>query len=174
MNLDISSADITEPGSTGDPVLDKIRREYHRWLQQCEAEAARYRKNRDSARDKLGKAFVGLANFFISTFTGKNFCEPMRKNISVEDLSVYRQAVLAELSDARAELKELQRNERTLDQVNQVSGVLEQVEKMKSESPGLQFNARALEELAERWRADAELDKQKRRHRASDYDAGPS
>lgn len=172
MNLDISSADITEPGSTGDPVLDKIRREYHRWLQQCEAEAARYRKNIDSARDKLGNAFVGLANFFISTLTGKNFCEPMRKNISVEDLSVYRKAVLAELSDARAEFKELQRNERALENVSQVSGVLEQVENMKSESPGLQFNSRALDELAERWRTDTEQKKPKR-HRFSDYEISP-
>lgn len=172
MNPDISSADICEPGSTGDPVLDKIRREYHRWLQQCEAEAERYRKKRDSVRDKLGKSISGLANFFISTFTGKNFCEPVQKNLSLEDLSVYRKAALAELSDARAELKELQRNERTLDQVNHVSGVLEQVEKMKSESPGLRFNSSALDELAERWRTETE-NKKPKRHRSSDYDISP-
>lgn len=172
MNPDISSANICEPGSTGDPVLDKIRREYHRWLQQCEAEAERYRKKRDSVRDKLGKSISGLANFFISTFTGKNFCEPVQKNLSLEDLSVYRKAALAELSDARAELKELQRNERTLEQVSQVSGVLDQVEKMKSESPGVQFNSRALDELAERWRAETE-NKKSKRHRFSDYEISP-
>lgn len=166
MSKDID-VDIGTSGKTGDHVLDELRRKYFAWVKKYEAE-------QQQKEAGLSRAMMDLAKYFVTVFTGKNFCEPKRNVFSLDDLSIYRKAALADLADAQAKLKELQRNERTLDQVNQVSGVLEQVEKMKSESPGLRFNAGALGELAERWKADAERDKQKRRHRASDYDAGLS
>ncbi len=172
MSPSISSGDICEPGSTGDPVLDKVRRAYHSWLRQCEAEAERYRQKKNGFKSGLGKAVVNFANYFLSVFTGKNFIEPAKKTLSADDMRVYRAAINDELRAAKEDLKALERAQRSAEKVADVVSPLAAVERMRESSPpgsSSGFGSDRMKAIVKEWQEEA---KPRRRDKKSDFEPG--
>lgn len=159
MRPDIPASEIDfEVGSCGDPVIDQARRKYAAWLQEIAASyrAEMARSNRQSG--SMVGAMVNFARYFVSVFTGKNFVEPQKKTLSVDDLRIYRMAFADELKAAKADLRDIERAQKVADQVRDVIDPFKAHERLKQGS-GLSVKDETMKKIADEWREEAKTRK---------------